>query len=686
MNIKDNPLLDITNYQDNKLPFDIVETKHFLPALEFAIDSEKKEIEEIKNVTDVTFANVIEALEISGEWLERITSIFFHFDGVNNTDELQEITLEFKTKLTAHSSDISLDEKLFTQIKSVYDRKGEFNLSDEQELLLSDAYKSFVRNGALLNEADKNRLREIDEKLAEIQNNFEKNILSETNDFELYIAESEKSRLSGLPENSIATAFEDAKEKGEEGKYLFTLHAPSVIAVLTYAEDRKLREDIWRAFSTRCKSGDNDNTSLVLEIVKLRSQRASLLGYKTHADYVLEERMAKNKETVFEMLNNYKNIVVDAAKEEHKKLADFIISSSTDFSQISDVKPWDLGFYAEKLKQEKFGFNSEELRPYFKFENVREGAFKVASKLYDISFKQSSEYPLYHDEVEVFEVIDNKDDSLIGVLYTDYFPRKTKRGGAWMNDYSAQKTTSSDARIAPIIGNHGNFTKPTKDQPSLLTLNEVLTLFHEFGHGLHGLLSDTKYSSQAGTNVKWDFVELPSQFMENYVLEEEVLNMFAVHYETGENMPSELIERMKSARNFRSASAFARQIQFGILDMVWHTSDVENIKDVESFESETCNDFYILPREGSITSSAFSHIFAGGYSAGYYSYKWAEVLDADAFEAFKENGLFDQETAKKFRKLLSSGGSQDPEDLYITFRGNKPNPDALLRREGLLAE
>ncbi len=672
-----NPLLNPSSNRNNVPPFDVVRTEHFLPALDAAIKLAEQELEEIKSIKDPDFST-IEKLEGSGRQLELVAGVFFHFDSANNTKELQDISSEFKNKLTAHESNVSLDEKLFAQIKKVYDKKEKLGLNSEQKLLLDDMYKSFVRNGALLDEGKKEKLRKLDEKRAEVQNKYSQNILGETNAFELYI--DDVAELKGMPESAIHAAQEAAAENGHEGKWLITLHAPSFIPVLTYADNRNLREKLWRAFSTKCKSGIYDNQANVLEIVNLRNDRAKLLGYATHADYVLEERMAKSKQAVFSLLDEYSKKVKPLALKEFEELKDYVKRSGGP----EDLKHWDIPYYAEKMKQEKFGFNSEELRPYFQFEKVRQGAFDVASKLYDIRFEKTGDYPLYHQEVETFDVIDNKNNETVGVLYTDYFPRKTKQGGAWMNDYVKQGINDAGGRTPPIIGNHGNFTKPTKEKPSLLTLDEVLTLFHEFGHGLHGLLSDTRYRSQAGTNVKWDFVELPSQIMENWVKEKEVLNMFAKHYETGETIPNELIEKTKKAENFRAATGFLRQIQLATLDMMWHTANPEDIESVEAFEYKVCKDLYIMPPEGGLVSPSFSHIFDGGYSAGYYSYKWAEVLDADAFEAFKENGLFHPETAVKFRTLLSKGGSHDPEELYISFRGRKPDPDALLRRKGLL--
>ncbi|MDX1949354.1 MAG: M3 family metallopeptidase [Rickettsiales bacterium] len=677
--MKNNPLMQIPFENNGVPPFDKIKAEHFLPALNEAMKIGKAEIEEIKKIPNPNFENVIEAMEKSGELLNYVSSVFYHYDSAVNNDEIQKIALEFKTNLTKHYSDISLDSLLFKQIKAVYDKKNEYNLREEEEILLDDSYKSFVRNGALLNDNDKEILRKIDENLAELTNKFGENLLAETNKFKLFI--NDESELTGLPEGAKTQAKEAAdEEENAEGKYLFTLHAPSVVPVLTYAENRSLREKIWRAFSTRCKSGEFDNKPVLLEIVRLRDKRAKLLGYKNHAEYVLEERMAKNSANVISMIENYKNIVRKPAEKELAELKEFAkLKYNAD-----EIKPWDIGFYAEKLKAEKYGFNGEMLRPYFQFEKVRNGAFEVASKLYNLEISQAKNYPIYNDDVEVFEVKDAETKDLIGIIYTDYFPRKTKRGGAWMDNYITQGRLENGKRKPPVIGNHGNFTKPTKDKPSLLTMEEVLTLFHEFGHGLHGLLSNTKYKSQAGTSVKWDFVELPSQIMENWVKEKEVLDLFARHYESGELIPVDLVQKMKDADNFRAASAFLRQMQLSQLDMAWHMVSPENISDVEKFEYETCKDFYLLNPEGSLNSTNFSHIFDGGYSAGYYSYKWAEILDADAFEAFKENGLFNKEIAKKFRQLLASGGSKDPEKLYILFRGKKPDPNALLRREGLV--
>ena len=675
---KNNPLLEPTPYRNDVPPLDLVKTEHFMPALEWAIEEAERELEAIKNVKDPDFENVIIAMENSGKDLSRVASVFFGFDSVNVTDELTQIGEEFKTKLTQHGSKVSMDDGLFQQIKAVYDKKDELLLSPDQERLLDDAYKGFTRNGALLDDDDKKTLADIDAKLAQAKNTFGKNVLNATNAFEHYVED--ESDLEGLPDWFKEQAAADAKEKGHDGKYLLTLHAPSVIPVLDYAENRELRETIWRAFSTRAKDGDYDNKPVIKQIVELRHERAQLLGYDTHADYVLEERMAKTKEAVFDMIDNYKSSVQDIAKQEHEDLKDFVKAQGGP----DDLKPWDLSFYAEKMKQQDYAFDSEELRPFFQFEKVREGAFEVASKMYDIRFEKADDYPVYHEDVEAFDVYDNKSGELIGVFYTDYFPRETKRGGAWESTYSSQSRNDDGSRKPPIVGNHGNFTKPSADKPSLLSLDEVLTLFHEFGHGLHDLLSDVQYESQSGTSVKWDFVELPSQLMENWVKDKEVLDLFAKHFENADQMPEELIEKMIEAENFRAASGFMRQLQLATLDMTWHTTDPADIDDVEAFEREACKDFYILNPEGALTSASFSHIFAGGYDAGYYSYKWAEILDADAFEAFKENGLFDKDTADKFRDLISHGGSEDPEVLYEKFRGKKADPDALLRREGLL--
>lgn len=683
---QNNPLLEKSPHKNDVPPLDKIKPEHFIPALDWAIAEAEKDLQAIKDVKNPDFDNVIAAYDNAGALLSRVAGVFFSFDGVVATPEIKGLSKDIKTKFVQFETKKSLDADLFKQIKAVYDKKDTLLLSPDQELLLDDIYKSFTRNGALLNAEDQKTLGEIDEKLTQAGDAFGKNVLNATNAFTYFAEEKE---MAGLPDWFKESAAEDAKAKGQDGKYLLTLHAPSVIPVLTYAEDRDLREKVWRAFATRCKEPPHDNKPLVKEIVELRHKRAQLLGYDTHADYVLEERMAKNKEAVFDMLNNYKDTLKDVAKQEHEDLKAFAKSKGGP----DDLKPWDIGFYSEKMVQEKFGFDSEELRPYFQFEKVRQGAFDVASKMYDIRFEKNDDYPVYHEDVEVFDVIDNKTGDLIGTFYTDYYPRDTKRGGAWENTYRSQERNPDGSRKPPIVGNHGNFTKPSKDKPSLLSLDEVLTLFHEFGHGLHDLMSDVQYKSQAGTSVKWDFVELPSQLMENWAKDEEVLAMFAKHYQAGgkvphedADLPKELIKRMHDADNFRAASGFMRQLQLATLDMMWHTTDPSKIDDVEAFEREVCKDFYILPPEGGLTSTSFTHIFDGGYSAGYYSYKWAEILDADAFEAFKEKGLFDDETAQKFRKLISSGGSKDPEKLYEEFRGHAPDPDALLRRDGLLSE
>lgn len=677
---KSNPLLQKTPYKNNVPPFDLVKTEHFIAALEEAIKQAKQEVEVIKKNSIYNFNNTIEAFEKTGELLSNVCSVFYHFDGVLISDELDAIAPEFKKKVTEYYSDISLDAELFSAIKTAYNNTDKNSLNESEKILLQDSYDSFVRNGALLNDEDKQKLRKIDEKLALLKNNFSKNILLETNAFEYY-SEGGK-EVSGLTKTALAQAKAAAKERGKKDKYLFTLHAPSVIAVLTYADDRELRKKIWQAFATRCKKGEFSNQQNTLEIAKLRYERAKLLGYKNHAEYVLSDRMAKNSENVHKRILSLKDRIRKLALKEHENLRKF----AEEHYNIKELKPWDIGYFAEKQKKSIFDFDAEELRPYFQFEKVRQGAFKVAEKLYNIRFEQSDSYPLYHADVEAFDVINNDDNSLVGVFYTDYFPRESKRAGAWMNDYVAQKTDKNGNRLNPVIGNHGNFTKPTEDSPSLLDFNEVLTLFHEFGHGLHGLLSDTKYSSQAGTNVKWDFVELPSQIMENWAKEKEVLDIFAKHYETGAAIPKELVNKLIASENFRAATRFLRQLQFVQLDMAWHDNQDESIfqiDDVAAFEHNLLRDYYIIEPEGAVTSTAFSHIFDGGYSAGYYSYKWAEILDADAFELFKQKGLFDEVTAKAFRKLLSSGGSKDAENLYKEFRGQAPDPEALLRRENL---
>lgn len=662
------------------VPFNEIKPEDFLPAVKEAIATAKKRIADIKaNTAPETFENVMEALEAASPEVDLISGIFFNLHSAETNDKIQDIAKEFSPLLTEFGNDISLDADLFKKIKKVWDHKDGFNLSAEQKMLLEKSYKSFVRNGALLNDTQKEKMREISTKLSTLGLQFGDHILKETNEYVMLI--DNKEDLKGLPADVAEAAATIATEKGHEGKWAFTLQYPSVIPFLTHASNRELRHKLWLANSTKgFKDGETDNKAIVKEIASLRHQKANLLGYESHADFVLEERMASNPKTVFEFIENIVNHATPAAIKETEELRAY----AKKLDGIEDLQKWDVGYYAEKLKNEKFQVNDEMLRPYFKLENVIDGVFQVAKNLYGLTFKQRFDIPVYHEDVKTYEVLD-ENGKHISVFYADFHPRAGKRNGAWMTSFRGQKVDQG-VQVRPHVAIVCNFTKPTATKPSLLGFDEVTTLFHEFGHALHGMLADTKYESLSGTNVFWDFVELPSQILENWAYEKECLDLFAEHFETKEKIPAELIKKIKDSSSFLEGRATLRQLSFATVDMAWHSANPASIADIEAFESNTMGKMDFLPAvKGTSISTAFSHIFAGGYSAGYYSYKWAEVLDADAFEFFKEKGIFNREIAAKFRdNVLSKGGSQHPMDLYVAFRGQKPNPDALLRRAGLL--
>ena len=662
------------------VPFNEIKPEDFLPAVKEAIATAKGRIAAIKeNKAPETFENVMEALEAASPEVDLISGIFFNLHSAETNDKIQEIAKEFSPLLTDFGNDISLDAELFKKIKKVWDHKDSFNLTAEQKMLLEKSYKSFVRNGALLNDAQKEKMREISTKLSTLGLQFGDHILKETNEYVMLV--DNKDDLKGLPEDVQEAAATTAKEKGHEGKWAFTLQYPSVIPFLTHAANRELRKKLWLANSTKgFKDGETDNREIIKEIASLRHQKANLLGYESHAHFVLEERMASNPKTVFEFIENIVNHATPAAIKETEELKAY----AKKLDGIEDLQKWDTAYYAEKLKNEKFQVNDEMLRPYFKLENVIDGVFQVAKNLYGLSFQQRFDIPVYHEDVKTYDVLD-ENGKHVSVFYADFHPRAGKRGGAWMTSFRGQKVDQG-VQVRPHVAIVCNFTKPTATKPSLLGFDEVTTLFHEFGHALHGMLADTKYESLSGTNVFWDFVELPSQILENWAYEKECLDLFAEHFETKEKIPAELIKKIKDSSSFLEGRATLRQLSFATVDMAWHSSNPASITDIESFESNSMGKMDFLPPvKGTSISTAFSHIFAGGYSAGYYSYKWAEVLDADAFEFFKEKGIFNREVAKKFRdNVLSKGGSQHPMDLYVAFRGQKPNPDALLRRAGLL--
>ncbi len=675
-----NPLLQPFTNLDQATPFDLVKVEHYVPALEEAIQVAKKNIAAIKsNSATPNFDNTIAALEAASELSDKIAGIYGNLEVANADDALQALAKEIYPKLTALSSDIALDEEIFKKVKAVYDNRNSFNLTTEQTRLLEKTYLSFTRNGALLSPADKETLRQIDQELSVLGPKYSENVLKATNAFEMIL--DKKEDVEGLPEGILEGAAAMAEAKGHKGKWLFNLQIPSYLPFLTYAKNRALREKMWRAFSSKAFKGEFDNQGNVLKIVQLRHKRAQILGFATHADFVLAERMAKNPQTVNEFLNKLLKASKAAGQKDVNEVAEF----AKKIDGLTDLKPWDFGYYSEKLKEEKYAFNEEDLRPYFKLENVVEGVFLHAKKLYGLTFKENKSIPVYHPEVKAYEIFEEKSGKYMGLFYTDYFPRETKKGGAWMTQFRSQGLIEGEMK-RPHVSIVCNFTKPTPTKPSLLTYDEVRTLFHEFGHALHGMLSECTYPSVSGTSVYWDFVELPSQIMENWVGEKEGLDLFARHYETNEPMPADLIAKLKASQKFQAGYMSCRQLQFGMMDMAWHSTDPATISDVDAFEEKATAETRLFPKvEGANSSCSFSHIFAGGYSAGYYSYKWAEVLDADAFEYFMEKGLFNQEVANKFKdNVLSRGGTEHPMELYKKFRGREPDPNALLRRDGLI--
>jgi peptidyl-dipeptidase Dcp len=670
-----NPLL-----QDfNTAPFTQIKPEHYKPAIQKGIEIAKAEINEIVNNTDApTFENTTVALDFTGSKLGRITSIFFNLNSAETNDEIQKIAQEISPWLSEFRNDITLNKNLFKRVKTVFDAKDNLDLTTEQQMLLDKQYKGFARNGANLNEEDKTKLREIDTKLSKLSLKFGENVLAETNAFEMHLT-NEKD-VSGLPESVKEAAQQLAKEQSKQG-YIFTLQYPSYIPFLTYADNRELRKKMAIAAGKKAfQDNEYNNEKIVLEIVNLRQQRANLLGYKTHAHFVLEERMAETPEKVIEFSNNLLEKAKPAAQKEFENLSNY----AKRIDGIDELQKWDGAYYSEKLKKELFDLDQEILKPYFKLENVIDGVFEISNRLFDLNFEEVDDIEKYHKEVKTYNVTDNE-GNFIAVFYADYHPRKGKRNGAWMTSYKSQQIKDG-INDRPHVSIVCNFTKPTATNPSLLTFNEVTTLFHEFGHALHGMLANTTYNSLSGTSVSWDFVELPSQVLENWCYEKEALELFAKHYETGEIIPMKYVEKIKESASFHEGMQTLRQLSFGLLDMKWHSEDPSKIIAVKEFELDAFKQTKLYPDVAeNCMSTSFSHIFQGGYSAGYYSYKWAEVLDADAFEYFLEKGIFNKEVATKFKEnVLSKGGTEKPMTLYKKFRGQEPKPDALLKRAGLI--
>jgi peptidyl-dipeptidase Dcp len=682
--MQNNPLLlDPKAYGPfEAFPFTQLKLEHHLPAIDTALTEAREDVARLKKSLSLkpnpTFEDVMIPLETAGDTLGRVTSVFFNLLSAHGNDEMHQMAKSISPKLAEFHNDITLDPTLFAGVRSVWDRREQLNLSGEELRLAEKTFIRFRRNGALLNEADKLRLREIDRVLAELSPLFSENVLKATNAFQLHLTD--PADVKGLPESALEAAVEASKEAGLQGGWLFTLQGPSYIALMTYCSRRENREKVWRAYNSRAFSGEVSNQETVLKMVSLRHERAQLLGYPTHAHFVLEERMAETPDKVMGFLKRLAERGRPAALRDVQEVAELAKADG-----VVKLMPWDYPYYAEKLKQKKLDLDEELLRPYFKLENVIDGAFEHARRLYGLKFIMRSEVPTYHPDVRTYEVREESSDRFIGLLYADFFPRKEKQSGAWMTAFREQGLQRGEVK-RPHIAIVCNFTKPTPDKPSLLTHDEVQTLFHEFGHALHGLLSDCRYVSLGGTNVDWDFVELPSQIMENWTNEPEGLAVFARHYKDNSALPSELVDKLRAVQRFQSGYAMMRQVGFSQLDMAWHSADPRSAASVVDFEAQALADSRLFdPVPGTSISTSFGHIFSGGYSAGYYSYKWAEVLDADAFEAFKERGLFDRQTGESFkREILSKGGTEKPMALYRRFRGREPDPDALLRRSGLL--
>lgn len=672
-----NPLLENPTANHGAYPFDKVKPEHFIPALNSAMETARKNLETYKQDARTHFHHVIVEKGDITEKVDYIAGIFFNLHSAECSEELEKISPEVSEILTRFGNDISLDPVIFAKIKACYDSRFDQNLTKEELTIIEKTYKSFVRNGALLADSEKVRMRELDEKLAKLTLNFSQNVLKATNEYLLEIKD--KNDLDGLPDGAIEAAAELAEKKGKSGSWCFSLDVPSMLPFMTYSKKRELRKALLLASSSKTFNTKYDNQDTLKEILKLRSERAKILGYNTHADYVLEERMAMSPKKVMDFLED----LLSKAKPHAEKDIERLKNLAFELDGITDFQSYDSAYYSEVLKKRELSINDEMLRPYFQLENVVNGIFEVANRLYGLSFSEVFNLPKYHEDVRTFEVFD-ENKKFIGLFYTDFFPRPTKRGGAWMSGIKEQGMYEGKIE-RPHIMIVCNFTKPTKTKPSLLTLDEVLTLYHEFGHALHGLLSNVKYRDLSGTNVYWDFVELPSQIMENWVMEKECLDLFAVHYETGEKIPSDLVQKIKDSGKFLEGVATLRQLSFAILDMTYHTVNPESVTDIEKFETKTIERTTFLPKlPGTSISTSFSHIFAGGYSAGYYSYKWAEVLDADAFEFFQTSGIFNREVANKFREfILEKGGTEHPMELYKKFRGQVPDVGALLRRAGL---
>ena len=678
----DNPLLKSFNTPFQTPPFDQIKSEHFMPAIQEAIKEAKQEIEDITSQKAApTFENTLEAMEFAGKKLSSVASILSNLNSAETNEKIQATMREASPILSEFGNDIWQNESLFERVKAVYNQKDQLTLDNEQEMLLNKTYKAFIRNGADLNEKDKARFKEITKELSQLSLTFGENVLAETNDYELVIIDEKD--LNGLPNSVIKQAANTAKSKGKEGKWVFTLQAPSFLPFMENADNRSLREALYKAFMSKAnKNDERDNKDIIKEIVNLRSEKTSLLGFDTYADYVLEERMAESKGNVREFLDDLLKQSLPKAKDEVAEIEAFV----KDLGEDIELQRWDWRYYSEKLKKKKYAIDDELLRPYFKLENVLDGVFQSAEKLYDIRFKEVKNIPVYHEDVTTYEVTRTSGED-VAIFYADFHPREGKRGGAWMTTYRDQYREKG-RDIRPLVSNVCNFTPSSPGNPSLLTFDEVTTLFHEFGHALHAMLGNSRYGSLSGANVYWDFVELPSQIFENWCYEKECLDLFAKHYQTGEKIPQEYVDKIKASSTYHEAYSTVRQVSLALLDMAYFTlerGEAKDIKDVVEFEEKAMEPTKLFPSvEGTLMSSQFGHIFSGGYASGYYSYKWAEVLDADAFSLFKEKGIFNKEVSQSFKdNILSKGGSEHPMELYKRFRGRAPKIEALLERAGL---
>ena len=677
----ENPLVKEWNTPFQTPPFNSIKTEHYKPAMLYAIEQAKQEVNAIiVNRARPDFENTIVALERAGGLLNRISGVFFNINECMTSDQLQQIYMEIIPDLTAYGNDVSMNPLLFAKVKEVYDQRDDIALTTEQRMLLEKTYKSFIRSGALLEGAAKEEYRKVSEELSMLTNQYQMNVLAEQNAFFLNITN--KKDLAGLPDYVIAAAREEAKARKQKG-WTFTLQYPSFSPFMQYADNRDLREKMWRASAFEANNNnDKDNKEIARKIANLRLRMAQLLGYSSYAEYALEERMAQNPQTVNKFINDLFEASMPFAEKEVKEVQDY--ANAHGF--VGQIQRWDFSYWSEKLKNDKYAMDPSMFKPYFKLENVKKGVFDLADRLYNIEFRENKQIEKYHPDVTVYEVYDKADGKFLAVLYMDFFPRESKRSGAWMTAFREQYIDENGNDVRPLIQLVCNFTKPTSKEPSLLTFDEVNTFLHEFGHCLHGIFASGTYQSISGTSVYRDFVELPSQIMENFATEKEFLDMFAVHYKTGEKIPQELIDKLIASQRYLAGYMSVRQLSFGMIDMAWHTITSPYTGDVIAMEKNAIAKTELMPVvENSVMTTSFGHIFAGGYAAGYYGYKWAEVLDADAFAAFKEKGIFNREVSTSFRKnILSQGGKKHPMELYKAFRGHEPTNEALLRRCGFI--